>query len=250
MIRTTIVALSFSLAACATTSSTTFYPLEELKALDTPDTRDELLAHAMEVAPSKRTDEWRGMVERAAIATLAEVEVKNAASAERALGLLESIPAKFPPLKKSPAWLAKRADVGVASFVWVLQSRNSQDWVQRVYEFAQRDAITPHLAQRLADDVIMKQLIPSTAKPLYELAIERDKAAVCDSPGLAKVALEWATDGADFKAATSLCWKQLEPSFLEALKKTDTRTAKLKLCAGMASHADSAAVKAACTITE
>jgi hypothetical protein len=241
---------ALTLAACATTSSTTFYPLDELKALDAPETRDELLAHAMEVAPSKRTDEWRGLVERAAIATLADLEVKNLASAERALALLDSTSAKFPPLKKSPAWLAKRAEVGIASFGWVLESRNSQDWVARVLEFAQRDPITPHLAQRLAEEVVLKRLIASTAKPLYDLALERDHAAACDAPGLAQVALDWALDDADFKAATSLCWKQLEATLLDAVKKTETRTAKLKLCAALAAHADAPGVKAACAVTD
>lgn len=244
MIRPTLLCLA--LAGCATTSGPAFYPLEELRALDTPETKDELLAHAREVAPSKRNDEWRGLVERAAVATLSGVEVKDTASAGDALGRVEELDRRFPALRKSALFLSRRAAVGVSAFGWMLQSSRSQEWTALVLDFATHDAVTPHLAQRLAEEVVMKRLIPSTARPLYELALERDGAAVCEAPGLIKVAMELMSDGDTFPAASKACWKQLEGPLVEAVKASETRTAKLKLCAAMVDHRDVAAVKAAC----
>ena len=235
-----------ALAGCAT-SSTLFYPLDELEALDAPENHREVLAHALEVAPSKRNDAWRGVVERAASAELATAEVKDEASAERALQLVESQPEKFPFLWRSTAWLSARADLGVKALPWVSQqNRERGAWQRRILEFAKKDAVTPHLAQRLADEVLLKQLIASTAYTLAELAFERDGAAACEWPTAIKMTLELAADGDPFKPALEKCWRQLAGPMTEAVGKAETRTAKLKLCAAMATHANEPAVKAAC----
>jgi hypothetical protein len=233
------------LTGCATTT-TAFYPLDELQALDAPENRGEVLAHALEVAPSKRNDAWRGVVERAAIATLAATEVTNPATAERALELVDAQPEKFSFLARSPAWLAARADLGVKALPWVSREGERGQWPRRVLEFAKKDAVTPHLAQRLAEDVLLKQLIASTAAPLYELAFERDGVAMCDSATVTKMTLEMAADGDPFKPALEKCWKQLVGPLTSAATKAETHTAKLKLCGVMAPHAEEPAVKAAC----
>lgn len=242
MIRTTF--LCGLLAGCATTASVTFYPLDELKALDSPENKAELLEHALEVAPSKRDDAWRGLVERAAVATLAAVEVKNVPSAEQALGLVEQLPTKFVFLKGSPVWLQKRADVAVVAFPWVNENARSNDWVRRMLEFAKADAKTPRLAQRLAEEVVVKRLIPSTALPFYELALERDGAAACSSAGLPASVLGSVEYGDSAKDVIKTCWKQLEAPLINAIKTAETRTLKLKICALMT---DPASSKALCT---
>jgi hypothetical protein len=236
---------AFVLTGCATTT-TAFYPLDELQALDAPENRGEVLAHALEVAPSKRNDAWRGVVERAAIATLASSEVTDAASAERVLDAVDAQPQKFPFLARSPAWLAARADVGVKALPWVSREGERGQWPRRILEFAKKDAVTPHLAQRLAEEVLLKQLILSTAAPLYELAFEREGVALCDSANVVKMTVELAADGGVFKPALEQCWKQLAGPMVEAVKKAETNTAKLKLCGVMAPHAEEPAVKAAC----
>jgi hypothetical protein len=119
-------------------------------------------------------------------------------------------------------------------------------WQRRILDFARADTVTKGLAQRLADEVLLKQLIASTALPLFELAFEREGDAVCQSPTVVKIALDLGEDGSVFKPAMDKCWKQLVGPMTEAAKKSETRTAKLHLCAAMASHADDAAVKAAC----
>jgi hypothetical protein len=235
-------------AGCATSSTTAFYPLDELRALDAPETRAELLAHALDVAPSKRDDTWRGLVERAASATLGEVDVKNVASAERALALADELPAKFPFLKKSAPWLASKAQAALSSLGWVMQSSRSREWTARVLELAREDATTPHFAQRLADEVVLKQLTPATALPLYALALTRDGASLCVAPNLPKVVLGAIDWGEETKALIKTCWKQLEAPFIEAITKAETRTEKLKVCAAVAEQQEAAAaLKAVCT---
>lgn len=219
-------ALLFSLAATGCATPSTFYPLSELTALDPVDDRAELLARAPEVAPTQRTDAWRSAVERAAMATLDGVEVRDEASAERALELVDAQPAKFPFLARSKDWLGKRADLGVKALPWLAHHGERGAWQRRVYAFAKRDAVTPRLAQRLADEVLLKQLVASTAGPLFELAFERDGAAVCDSPTAIKVTVELAADGTAFKPALDACWKQLKGPLTQAAAKAETRTAK------------------------
>jgi hypothetical protein len=243
MTRTPLLCLA--LAGCATTGSVTFYPLDELKALDPTEDRAELLAHASEVAPSKRTAEWRSLVERAAAATLAAATVTQERDAEDALRLTESLPARFPFLSKSSVFLAARADVGVRSLRWA-NRRDSWAWVRRVTDFAKQDAVTPHLAQRLATEVVLKDLVGSTAQGLMALALERDGAAACDSPAMLKVVLDLAADGAAFEEALATCWKQLEGPMTALPKSAESYTAKLKFCAAMKSRATEATVKAAC----
>ncbi len=246
MNRLTILSLAL-LSGCATTSSTAFFPLDELRALDDAENRAEVLERALQVAPSKRNDEWRGVVERAAIATMAETEVTDLPSAERALEQSEALPAKFPFLKRSAGWLGKRADMGVKALPYLSQQRGERSaWAHRILEFAKSDAVTPHLAQRLADEVLLKQLIASTAVPLFELALERDGEAACTSASLQKAALEVAADGSVFTTAMAKCWKELAGPMTDAAKKAPTYTEKLKLCAAMKPHAEEPAVKAAC----
>jgi hypothetical protein len=240
-----LLCLALALTGCAT-STTPFYPLDELRALDAPESREELLARALEVAPSKRDGEWRGLVERAAVASLADLEIKTVPGAERALAAVEEFWTRYPALRRSPKFLARRAEVGVEALGWVLQSSRSQEWTARVLEFARRDPVTPHLAQRLADEVVLKRLIPATARPLMELALSRDGAAACEAPALVKVALEVMGDGAPFPEATGPCWKQLEGPLVDAVKRSETRTGKLQLCAALAGQMNVAVVKTAC----
>jgi len=239
-----LLAVGLALSGCATSS--TFYPLSELQALDPMEDRAELLAHARDVAPSQRGAVWKGSVERAAIATLMLAEVKDTASAEQALSELDAQTAKFPFLARSPEWLAHRADLGVKALPWVSQQGERGAWIRRVNEFAKKDAVTPHLAQRLADEVLLKHLIASTATSLFELAFERDGAAVCESATVIKMTVDLATDGNAFKPALDTCWKQLVGPLTQAASSSETRTAKLHLCEVMAAHAAEAPVKAAC----
>lgn len=233
------------LTGCATTA-TTFYPLSELTALDPTEDHAEILDRARDVAPTQRTAAWRSAVERAAIATLDEAEAKDVASAEQALALLDTQPAKFPFLARSTDWLARRADVGVRALPFVSPHGDTPAWVRRVTDFAKKDAVTPHLAQRMAEQVLLKQLILSTAAGLYELAFEREGVAVCDDANVIKMTVELGADGSAWKPALERCWKQLAGPMTEAAAKSETRTAKLHLCEVMAAHAAEPAVKAAC----
>lgn len=243
MLRSALVVVTVMLTGCATGGQ--FYPLSELKALDPVDDAAEVLAHAREVAPSQRTEAWRGVVEQAAVATLKSMTVKDADSAERALAALEEQRGRFGFLGTSPGWLSARADVGVKALPWLAQS-NSDGWVRQVTEFAAADAVTPKLAQRLATEVVLKRLIPSAAVPLFNLGFERDGEAMCADDTIIKTAVELAASGTRWAAALDRCWKNLEGPMTEAVRTSDTRTAKLQLCEAMAPHASDAAVKAAC----
>jgi hypothetical protein len=232
-------------SGCASTQHA-FYPLVELQALDAPENHAEVLAHALEVAPTQRTDAWRGVVERAAIADLSGVEVMSEETAEEALARTEAQPKRFPFLARSAPWLAKRADVGVAALPWLSSQRERGAWQRRVYLFAKQDAVTPHLAQRLAQEVLLKRLIPSTAMGLYELALERDGEAVCSDPLVTTISVALAKETTAFTAAFDTCWPAVRKALLEAVPKTTDFGDRLHLCKVLEAKEQAEDVKAAC----
>jgi hypothetical protein len=235
--------LAALLTACATTP---FFPVYELTALDPVEDRAEVLQRAREVAPTQRDAAWRAAVERAAGAVLDAAEVSDATSAEQALALVDEQPSRFPFLARSADWLAKRADLGVRALPLVSQRGERGAWPARVTEFARKDAVTPHLAQRLAQEVLLKQLIVSTATGLYELALARDGASACADATVTRLTVELATDGTAWSPALDACWTQLVGPLTEAAAKAETRTAKLNVCEVIAAHAAEPAVKRAC----
>lgn len=223
-----------------------FYPLDELRALDPVEDRAEVLARAPEVAPSRRDESWRTTVERAAIATLATAPTATSAEADRAIELTESLPQRFAFLRRSTGFLSARADLGVRAFPRMSNYGQRSAWVRRIVDFAREDATTKGLPLRLAEEVVLKQLVVSTTAELVELAFEREGDAICGHPLVTRLTVELGSDGAAFKPALERCWGQVSGPLVEAVKRAETRTAKLHLCAAMASRASEAAVKAVC----
>jgi hypothetical protein len=224
------------LCSCATAPVAGFssYPLDELQALDAQEAWTELLAHALEVAPSKRDARWQTLLDHAAIAKLAALEVTDQASANAALRTADELMVSFATLRKSRPYLDKRVEVNLVALPMVLESRQSAEWLQRIEKLAERDAVTPKLAQRLATEVVGKRLIPSTSLPLWFLALKRDGAAkVCGEPMLTKAVMDVVTEGGTPEVkelVTTTCQAQLRGPVMELVKTTDSRTVLLKVC--------------------
>jgi hypothetical protein len=241
------------LCSCATAPVAGFssYPLEELQALDAQEAWNELLSRALEVAPSKRDAQWQTLLDHAAIAKLAALEVTDQASASTALRIADELMVTYPSLHKSRPYLDKRVELNVVALPMVLESRQTGEWLARITKLAEHDAVTPRLAQRLATEVVGKRLIPSTGLPLWFLALKRDGAEkVCGEPGLSKAVMEVVADGAGAEVkdlVMKTCQAQLRAPVMELVKTTDSRTVLLRVCPLLAGQAEAAElVKSKC----
>lgn len=251
----TLIATLLCCAACATTGGPSFasYPLDELRALGAQAAWDELLQHAKDVAPSKRDEEWKRLVEQAAVGTLAAEAPESARDAEAALARAEQLLKAHPALKAAPAFLAARAELAVKAYAHTYaNSRHSSSddpWLQDVRRFVEKDAVTPGLAQRFAKDLVLQRLTASVAFPFYRLALARDGAKVCAEPELATVLLATIEDGswaAEVKDAATTCWAQVKDPLVAGLKKGEPRGLVRHGCKLIADKPEAAEVKATC----
>ncbi len=245
----------FASAACATTGGPSFasYPMDELRALGSQAAWDELLQHAKDVAPSKRDDEWKKLVEQAAVGTLAAQAPESARDAEAALAHAEQLLKAHPALKTAPAFLSARAELALKAFTHTYgSSRHSagdDPWLVDVRRYVEKDAVTPGLAQRFAKELVLGRLTPSVAFPLYRLALARDGAKVCAEPELTTVLMATIEDGAwagDVKEAATTCWAQVKGPLVAGLKKGEPRGLVRWGCKLIADKPEAAEVKATC----
>jgi hypothetical protein len=220
--------------------------MADLRALDQQQNYAEMMGRLKDVPPAQRDAEWEALAEKANLAALDTLEIADGRSGESALRLLEDQAAAFPSLRKSSAWLARRADIGVKAFRWTYgnyrHSTSDEQWVPQVKKFAEADPVTKGLAQRLAKDVILGRLVASSAWPLYELAFQRDGDAVCSDPKLADVVL----DVIDYESwleemtglVTKRCAAQLKKPVAEKLKKNDSKSFRRGACKVLVGQSD------------
>ncbi|MCU0701795.1 MAG: hypothetical protein MUC96_35260 [Myxococcaceae bacterium] len=235
------------LVGCATTPSASSSPaMADLRALDQQQNYAEMLGRLKDVAPAQRDAEWETLAEKANVAALEKLEITDGRSGESALMVIDDQFAAFPSLKKSPTYLQKRADVGAKAFGWTYgnyrHSTGDEQWVPKVKKFAEADAVTKGLAQRLAKDVVLGRLVASSAWPLYELAFQRDGDAVCADAKLVDVVI----DVIDYESwldemttlVTKRCPAQLKKPVAEKLKKNDSKSFRKGACKVLAGQAD------------
>jgi hypothetical protein len=226
---------------CATTQAVApSYPLAELKALESQLAWRELLTKATEVAPTKRDDQWKALVEKAAVGLLEEEHVKDESTAMQALSRSEMLLKDYAWLKTAPAFMAKRLEQGVKAWPWLASQyrngRSERDWVTDIVAFAETDTVTAQAAQRLGKEVVMKRLIPVTAFRLYQLAYKRDGAKLCADDGLPALLIgtfdegSWGQEAADIATA---CWASVQPPLAEALKKAESKSYVKNVCAAL-----------------
>lgn len=236
--------------SCATPAS---YPVEDFRALAKQESWRELLGSLASVAPSKRDDQWTAFLAQAAAGNLKNYEVGQ--SPEGAIAMADELLKDYPVLKTSKVYMAQRAETGIQalklSFGRYRHSASDDEWLPQVKSFVEKDAVTPGLAQRVAKEVVLGRLIPSTAFPLYQVAFSRDGDAVCDDAELPKVMLEVVEDGVWTEEAKAVvagrCFAQLRGPFSEALAKGDNRHLVKHACQLLAGRAELAEVlKTAC----
>lgn len=218
------------------------YPIKDLKALEAQGAYAELVQRMGDVAPSERNDEWKSITERGAGSYLETYELKDGRDGEQLLNASQELMKRYPHLKTSKVFLAKRAEAAIKAFALTYnsgsRSHSSESWIDQVVAFAHTDAVTPKLAERLAKEVVLGRLIPRTAFPLLKLAFERTGKEVCADKALHPVVTESLEDGAwlaELKVLLGTCWSDLKPSVLAKFATPDNEDFVKNTCATVAS---------------
>jgi hypothetical protein len=91
----------------------TKYTFEDLKALGESQGWQELLEHAEDVRPSERKQPWKDLLEKAAVGTVDQYLTQK--KLLEAFGTAEQVVTRFPTLKQSKSFMAKRREAGLAA---------------------------------------------------------------------------------------------------------------------------------------
>jgi len=223
-----------ALLAAAPALASDRYEMEDLEVLDRQGAWEELFEHLTDIRPSKRDAKWQGIAERACAAQLEAMEV-NEKSADQVLATARSLMSRYPTLKQSKHFMARRAEAGLEAYLRLSRNRRGgeqREWVQQLKEFVLSDAVTPDLAQRAARKV-QEQYIAVVAWPLWKVALDRG-ASLCKDPAFAKSLAETYLEGAWKDEVTPLaegkCWPQVKDAVAAEIEKSPYDPVLDRLC--------------------
>ena len=200
------------------------YTLGDLKALATQHAWRELVEHLEDVAPANRDGAWRAVAQQAGLGLLADVTHTSPADA---LGVVEALLARYPTLKDSKEFMARRAELGAAAFDRCFRAKleTADACALRLPGFVAEDPANAELAFRLA------KLLPARSPHQYAvtafaLAIPNKDDPRCKDPDvrlavIAALGLPRATNDELVTAGLALgmgvCWSALNDAILAAM---------------------------------
>lgn len=233
----TLLAITASSAAWA--EGPQKYTMEDLRALAEAQSWSELLEHAEDVRPSERKAEWRGFLEKAAAGHLDALHGQKR-SAEAA-GAADQLLIRFPALKQSKVFMAKRRDTGLPAFAECMRDAyGAGACVERLDVFTKVDPADGEL-QLAAAKIVARGGMWAAAAPFFARAFDDAKLrkAGCRDDALPETlrrAFGQPPDYDNTKAAAKVafeqCFDALEPVLMEAFYASGGYDAK-NLCAGL-----------------
>jgi hypothetical protein len=237
------IALVVSLAlvgAPALGEPPTKYTMEDLKALSESESWNELLEHVEDVRPSERKQPWRTLLEKAAAGSLDLLLQQK--KGQDALAAADQHLIRFPTLKQSKPFMAKRAEAGLAVYGDCLADpHGSMRCVDELETFIKPDPNQAELAL-LAGKVVIERGHLWNAGPRFFVRALADPAirkAGCRDPsvvGSLLRSLGYPPDSELTKAATTIafeyCWAELSPKILDAFYASGGYESK-NLCSGL-----------------
>jgi hypothetical protein len=198
------------------------YSLEDLQALQKNEGWVELVEHLGDVPPSKRNAQWEAAAEAGAVGYLGTLT-----DASQGLTASDDLIKRFPPLKKSKAFMAKRNDVGLAGFEACFRGGyDLGDCNKRLTEFAGNDAEL----NLKAGNLVIRQIFAYNAAPYFRRAMagKAAGAAECKEETLQRATLAAlglpSSDAkvADAQAVTEVCFAELKEPIINELAKNDS----------------------------
>jgi hypothetical protein len=164
------------------------YGITDLEALAAQQGWRELVEHLGDIAPAERDERWQRLAERAAtghLETLARVNDRLGA-----LAAAEGLPQRFPTLRRSAAFMQKRAEVGLAGFeACYATSQGGADCTGRLLGFVDDDADNAELMLRAGRLVIRRQFA-YVAAPFFRRALRDRAGPACEDRELGRAAAE------------------------------------------------------------
>jgi hypothetical protein len=207
------------------------YDMSDLDALEKSSSWQELLDHAEDIAPSQRNGHWSQLIEEAATGVLAGLDADKVSFT--GLSSADTLTRRYPQLKKSKAFMAKRADVGLRAFARCFEltdddSADSDACATRLAGFTDGDPDNADLARRsIAMIETHFHYTTAGAFPIYYRLIAGKKGAKdCSTPGAKRATISaLGLDKADSRVAqareiaSTLCWDQMQNDIVDALGK-------------------------------
>jgi hypothetical protein len=206
------------------------YELADLDALAKQAAWQELLDHAEDIPPSQRTAHWSQLVEQAAIAAITDVDTDKATFG--GVAAADELARRYPLLKKSKPFMAKRADIGVRAFTRCFDlagdsASGAKACGERLAGFADGDPDNVDLARR-AIGLIESRIHFRSAAPFsiyYRLIGKQKGGKECGNDGAKWAVIEaLALDKSDPRVAEArevasvTCWDQMQNQIVDALQ--------------------------------
>ena len=156
----------------------------------------EIVQHAGDLPPTQRHDEWRKIVQRAALGLLESQQDHGVATLETAVALVD----KYPQLAEDEAFMARRAELGQPHFKQCFAQRyQAEACYQLLLHFVRQDPKRHSLAFAGAK-LVHRELGFAKALPLFHRGIpKKDNAKQCGDPDAWR-AVDRALDRLDAKA--------------------------------------------------
>jgi hypothetical protein len=211
------------------------YSIQDLKALNAKGSWEEMVEHLEDIPPSKRDAEWSTLTENACANFMASLEL-NEKNSRMALFASDRILSRYPQLKQSKTFMAKRAEVLLKSFElsygYSSHSSGNDPWLDALKEFVKSDTLTVDLPQRAAQ-LVQKRLAAACAWPLWKTAIDRGS-QVCQQAEFQNSILAafeegvWKDEIAE--VAKTKCWAELKTPLLTRLEKSEATSFPEAVC--------------------
>jgi len=211
------------------------YELADLHALEKQASWEELVNHLEDIAPSKRDAGWTALAERACASLLDSIKLDEQ-SAEQVLYAAKRMLQRYPVLKQSKAFMAKRAEVGLKAFGYSYghyrHSASDDPWLDQIKEFVQADTVTADLPQRAAK-AVQKNLVAYCAWPFWKMAVDKG-ARVCKDADFQKSILSAFQDDLWTKEISEVaqhrCWAELRVPLVAGLEKSNEEGYRKAAC--------------------
>jgi hypothetical protein len=200
------------------------YTLADLEALAKDGAWDELLSHATDVGPAARNDRWKELVEKAAVARLADItddELKWS-PIESTEAAVQNLVRSFPSLKASKTFdhgknLAMVRALKVC--LWEPSCRQTdRDWLRRVYQVV-KSAEHDKEAACAAGQMVMTRMVSYTALSSFEIAVSGGPSSPCCKTKELQTAVSEGLDEADYQESATGVAKTCGLALKEPAKK-------------------------------
>jgi hypothetical protein len=218
-----------SVVLIAATVHAKTYELPDLDALEKQSSWQELLDHAEDIVPSQRNAHWAQLVEEAGTGVLAGLDTDKVSFT--GLGAADELTRRYPQLKKSKAFMAKRAELGLRAFARCFELTDDSTsgvkaCAERLAGFSDGDPDNVDLSRR-AISLIDHHVRYHTAAAFsiyYRLIGKKKGAKECSNDGAKWAVIEaLALDKADPRVAQArevaqaTCWDQMQDQIVDAL---------------------------------